>query len=99
MEEKLDLILKELSGVKEDIKEIKDEVKAVKIELSDVKAKQVEVKTIVSAIKVSQEMTNAKTTALEGIQERQQLLMETLSYRSIQQESDIKELKRIIQNQ
>jgi hypothetical protein len=43
----------------------------MKNELNDVTAMQVEVKTIVSAIKVSQEMTNAKTSDLEGIQERQ----------------------------
>lgn len=85
MDKKLDLILNELAGVIDDIKFLKDN--------------QLELKTIITSIKEAQEMTNAKMSALESIQERQQLLIETLSYRSIQQETDIKDMKRIIQNQ
>jgi uncharacterized protein YlxP (DUF503 family) len=84
MDKKLDLILNEIAGVRNDMKVLKEN--------------QLELKTIVTSIKEAQEISNAKTSALESIQERQQLLIETLSYRSIQQETELKEMKRIIQN-
>lgn len=84
MDKKLDLILNEIAGVRNDMKVLKEN--------------QLELKTIVTSMKEAQEISNAKTSAIESIQERQQLLIETLSYRSIQQETELKEMKRIIQN-
>lgn len=78
---------------------MEDKLDKILNELKVVKENQVEIKMIVNAVRESQEITNARTTTLENIQERQQLVIETLSYRSIHQETDIKDIKRIIQNQ
>jgi hypothetical protein len=106
MENKLDKILDELILMKDDVsflkcdlKAIKDDLKTAKEDIKVIKDSQLEIRSIVSSIKEAQEITSARSTALENIQERQQLLIETLSYRSIQQETDIRDLKRMIQNQ
>jgi hypothetical protein len=78
---------------------MEDKLDKILNELKVVKENQAEIKMIVNAVRESQEITNARTTTLENIQERQQLVIETLSYRSIQQETDIKDIKRKIQNQ
>jgi len=92
-----------------EIKSMKDEIKGMKESQYVMQTQLKETNEIVRAIKHRQEETDAKLDALsmdvhklhgevsslKNGQERQERILESLSLRSIEQEADIRDLKRI----
>jgi chromosome segregation ATPase len=99
----------DIGYLKADMQEVKTDIGNLKSDMQIVKLRQDESFQFIHAIRHNQELTNAKIeglamdvhsihgvlTALKDGQERQDRILESLAMRSLEQETDIRELKRI----
>lgn len=99
----------EIQGVKDDVQGIKGEIQVVKKDLCQMKSQLHENTELTKAIHHRQEETDAKVknlamdvhklrgelTSLKEGQARQDKILESLALRSLEQETDLRDLKRI----
>ncbi|SDZ31106.1 hypothetical protein SAMN05421736_109146 [Evansella caseinilytica] len=110
LKEEMQVIKSDVQGLKDDVHTLKSDVQGLKDDVQTLKAGQDELNHMVRAIHDRQEETDAKLEALtmdthkvrgelssqkQG-QERQDKILASLALRSLEQETELRELKRII---
>lgn len=88
MEKKIDLMLSELQKLNERVITIENDVSNIKNDVSNIKSEQQQIKQAVME-------TNESMKQLNAIQDSQQRIIELLSARSLEQESELRDLKRV----
>ncbi|MFD1736199.1 hypothetical protein ACFSCX_06430 [Bacillus salitolerans] len=104
MEETLKQILGELQKVNNRLDSLEKGQKELKLDVSDLKSGQDQLKeNLINGLgpyfEQIEKHIDAKTDELKDTLEDQQRVIDTLSARSIKQESEIKDFKRIVKNQ